>query len=121
MSLADENATWAKHVIDVLTPALQISHRTFTQNVINLAVENCLMSDIPRILTSDTVIRMTEETLKDLASESSDILSKREFLQEQARKLRDGLEICQHHKRRELKGTYITLCQSHTSGRSMLT
>lgn len=79
------------------------------------------MSDIPRILTPKTVIGMTEETLKDLASESSDILSKRELLQEQAKKLRDGLQICQHHKRRESTGTYITLYQSHTSERSLLT
>jgi hypothetical protein len=84
-----------------------MSHRTFTENVINLAVDNCLMRDIPRILTPEKVIQMTEETLKDLASESSDILSKREFLQQQARKLREGLQVCQQHRRREVPGTYI--------------
>jgi hypothetical protein len=82
-----------------------MSHRTFTENVINLAVENCLMNDIPKILTPEKVIQMSVETLKDLASESSDILSKREFLQEQARKLREGLKICQQHRRRDVAGT----------------
>lgn len=98
-----------------------MSHRTFTQNVINLVVENCLIIDIPRILTPETVIGMTEETLKDLASESGDILSKREFLQEQARKLREGLQICQHHRRRELTGDTLTLYPPHTSSRLLLT
>lgn len=90
-----------------LKPASQISRHTFIENVINLAVENCLIDDIPSILTPTAVSQMNEETLRDLASESDEILSKREFLQEQARLLREGLQVCQHHRRRELKGTYI--------------
>lgn len=81
-----------------------MSRHTFIENVINLAVENCLIDDIPRILTPTVVSQMTEETLRDLASESDDILSKRTFLQEQVRLLREGLKICQQHRHRGLAG-----------------
>lgn len=84
-----------------------MSLHTFIDNVINLAVENCLICDISSILTPKGVSQMTEETLRDLASESDEVLSKREVLQEQVRLLRDGLQICQQHRRRELTGTHI--------------
>lgn len=87
--------------------APQMSRRTFIENVVNLVVENCLICDIPSILTPKKVNRMSEETLRDLASESHEVLLKREVLQEQTRTLREGLRICQQHRRREMTGTRI--------------
>lgn len=92
----------------VLKSASQMSRSTFIENVINLAVENCLICDIPSILTPVGVSRMTEETLRSLASESDEILSKREVLQEQTRLLREGLRICQQHRRRVLAGNKLS-------------
>lgn len=86
-----------------------MSRRTFIENIINLAVENCLMVDIPSILTPKKVIQMTEETLHDLAAEADETLSRREFLQEQIRTLRNGLQICHQHRRREMIGESIHL------------
>ena len=81
--------------------ALQMSLRTFTENVINLAVESCLVCDLPEILTPKKVDRMAEENLRDLAAESEAIQCEREMLQSQVKMLRDGLRKCQQAKPRE--------------------
>lgn len=82
-----------------------MSRRTFIENVINLAVENCLMCDIPSILTPKKVNRMTEEMLNDLAAEADEVLVRRESLQDQIKALRHGLQVCHRHRRREMIGT----------------
>lgn len=97
----------------LLMSAFKMSRRTFIENLINLAVENCLICDIPSILTPKKVNRMSEETVRDLASESYEILLKREVLQEQTRTLREGLQICQKHRRRGVSGTCIRSLSDH--------
>ena len=67
-----------------------------------MAIENCLISDLSGILTSTMVIRMSEERLQELASESDEVRSEREVLQHEIELLRKGLSKCQisrPHKR----------------------
>ncbi|KAL9562148.1 hypothetical protein ACKAV7_013692 [Fusarium commune] len=78
----------------------KMSLRTFTDNVINLAVESCLVYDIPDILTSTKVDRMSKERLEELAGESDDTSSRRKRLQEEVEFLRQGLAQCRRYKPR---------------------
>ncbi|POR33766.1 Interferon-induced GTP-binding protein Mx3 [Tolypocladium paradoxum] len=86
--------------IEMLEVFYDLSLRTFTDNVVNLAIEGCLICDIPDILTPAKVDRMSKETLSELAAESEDAQSRREHLQEEIEILRQGLEQC----RRSLVG-----------------
>lgn len=78
--------------------------RTFTENVINLVIENCLLTDLPKILTPRKVDRMSEDTLKELALESEEVRTEREILQKETKLLRDGLRKCQRNRPRERTG-----------------
>lgn len=90
-----------------LTPnsSKQMSLGTFTDNVINLAIESCLLCDIPKILTTTEVGEMNEGKLNELASESEDDQAQRQMLQAQVGILRSGLQECDKHRRREFMGT----------------
>lgn len=79
-----------------------MSLRTFTDNVINLAVENCLVCGIPDILTPQKVHRMSEERLRELAEESEELQSQRNTLQKEVEVLRKGLRKCRQHQPRQL-------------------
>lgn len=81
-----------------------MSLRTFVENVINLAIENCLLCDIPGILTPRVVNAMPEERVKQLASESEEITSQRNTLLEEIEALHKGLIKCQQHRVREITG-----------------
>ncbi|KXX73917.1 Interferon-induced GTP-binding protein Mx3 [Madurella mycetomatis] len=78
-----------------------MSLRTFIDNVINLAVESCLVCDIPDILTPRKVDRMSANQLTELAAESDEVQSQRLALQNEVRTLREGLRMCQRHRPRE--------------------
>ncbi|PNP74545.1 hypothetical protein FNYG_12168 [Fusarium nygamai] len=87
-------------VIDTMLTYYTMSLRTFTDNVINLAVESCLVYDIPDILTPTKVDRMSKERLEELAGESDDTSSRRKSLQEEVEILRQGLGQCRRYKPR---------------------
>jgi hypothetical protein len=63
-----------------------------------LAVENCLVSDIPNILTPDKVREMSDTTVSELAAKSKQIKQGREELQAQLAKLQAGLAACIEHR-----------------------
>lgn len=86
-----------------------MSLRTFTENVVNLAVENCLISDLPTILTPSMVIRMDQERLFELASESEEVQAARRELQREANILREGLEKCQRSRLHERTGRFALI------------
>lgn len=81
-----------------------MSLRTFTDNVIDLAVKSCLVRSIPTILTPKKVDRISDEELTALAAESEEVQSNRQVLQDQTRILREALERCQQHRPRKLTG-----------------
>jgi hypothetical protein len=75
-----------------------MSLRTFTDNVINLAVESCLVRHIPEVLTPRSVEKMGIGELNELAAESEALQRQRLHLQEQVRILSEGLLKFQRHK-----------------------
>lgn len=83
-----------------------MSLRTFAENVVNLAVENCLISDLSTIFTPLTVVRMDQERLIELASESDFVQAERLELQHEANILRGGLEKCQRSRLHERTGRF---------------
>lgn len=75
-------------------------------NVINLAIENCLICDIPSILTPSKVIRMDEKTLRNLGQESDEIREERERLRRETKFLRQSLQKCRLYRPRQPSGTW---------------
>ncbi|KAI1209457.1 P-loop containing nucleoside triphosphate hydrolase protein [Annulohypoxylon truncatum] len=90
-------------LIDKSETYYQMSLRTFTDNMIVLAIENCLIRDLPSIFTSEKVNQMEDNELERLASESPEIKLERKELQEEYDALMKGLQIC--NKFRERKAT----------------
>jgi hypothetical protein len=96
-----------RKVMIMMTAHYKMSLRTFVDNVINLAVESCLVRDIPDVLTPRKVGEMNSDRLKQLASESEELQERRQTLQEQVDILRDALRVCNKLKPREPTGEPI--------------
>lgn len=79
-----------------------MSLRTFTDNVVILAIENCLVRDLPNLFTTRVVNRMQQAELKQLASESPDIRQERTEVQAEYDALKKGLEACNKHRDRPM-------------------
>jgi hypothetical protein len=84
-----------------------MSLRVFTDNVMTLALENCLISDIPNILSPEQVYGMSDEKVAMLAAESKPIQRLRQKLQTELKNLRSGLAACRKHRLRESIGQSI--------------
>ncbi|KAI0520771.1 hypothetical protein F5B22DRAFT_644515 [Xylaria bambusicola] len=85
-------------IVDMTETHFQISLRAFAQNVVNLVAENCLISDLHSILIPSLFVRMDEDRLKELASESEDIRVQKATLQHKISILREGLLKCRHSR-----------------------
>lgn len=85
-----------------------MSLRTFTENVIILAVENCLVSKLPTMLTSSMVHDMVDERLVELAAETPEIVQERLDLERDISVLTEGLRTCKRHRPRESTGEFST-------------
>lgn len=92
---------------DAVLMSTQMSRRTFTDNVINLAIESCLVSYIPEILTPAIVDSMSMERLQELAAESKTTAARRQILQEELDVLRQGLERCRRYRPRPATGKQV--------------
>ncbi|KAG8163019.1 hypothetical protein KVR01_007497 [Diaporthe batatas] len=78
-----------------------MSLRTFTDNLINLGIESCLIQDLPNIFTPRLVNDMDDEQLERLAGESEDVRSYRSQLRDNLDLLKQGLEQCRRYRPRE--------------------
>jgi hypothetical protein len=78
-----------------------MSRRTFTENVITLAIESCLLCDLPDILAPRMVYRMDDSQLKEVAAESEDVQSDRRMLETEIEALKEGLYKCRRCRPRE--------------------
>ncbi|OHE96944.1 dynamin family protein [Colletotrichum orchidophilum] len=87
-------------IIDTMQAFYDISLRTFTDNLINLAIETCLIRDLPNILTPRDVSSMSDARLAELAAESEEVRQYRVQLQEDITMLKKGLEQCRRYKPR---------------------
>ncbi|KAH7493925.1 hypothetical protein FOMA001_g36 [Fusarium oxysporum f. sp. matthiolae] len=91
-------------IIDMMLTYYEMSRRTFTDNVINLAIESCLVCSIPDILTPTQVDGMDKERLKELAAEPVETTSRRNLLRAEVKVLQNGLDKCRKHKPRPVTG-----------------
>lgn len=74
--------------------------RTFTDNLINLAIESCLVQDLPNLLTPRLVNSMDAGKLAEFAAESEEVRNYRSQLREDIKLLKQGLEQCRRYKPR---------------------
>ncbi|KAI1174661.1 P-loop containing nucleoside triphosphate hydrolase protein [Nemania sp. FL0916] len=88
-------------LIDKSETYYELSLRNFTDNVIILAIENCLVKDLPAILTTHAVSQMTDDMLTKLAAESPEIQVERTELNVQYAALRKGLDTCKMYRGRK--------------------
>ncbi|RFU81135.1 interferon-induced gtp-binding mx3 [Trichoderma arundinaceum] len=96
-------------VIDMMLTHYDMSLRTFTDNVIHLVVENCLISNLPDIFSTKVVTQMNDDLLKRLAEESAEVKSERSQLIDEIEKLRLGLQNCQRSRPRDFSDNFIEL------------
>ncbi|KAK8029433.1 hypothetical protein PG993_010724 [Apiospora rasikravindrae] len=83
-----------------VTENTSMALRTFTDNVIVLAVENCLIEELPSIFTTDMVNQMDDAELNRLASESEEVREERAQLQKEHDALKEGLRSCNRYRER---------------------
>ncbi|KAK2018669.1 hypothetical protein LZ32DRAFT_653958 [Colletotrichum eremochloae] len=101
-----------ERIVDTMQIFYDMALRTFTENLINLAIESCLIQDLPAIFTPRLVNRMDDERLMELAAESEKVRKHRSQLRDDIKLLNQGLEQCRRYKP---KGTK-TVSSSSLSG-----
>ncbi|KAI0152050.1 P-loop containing nucleoside triphosphate hydrolase protein [Hypoxylon sp. NC0597] len=79
----------------------EMSLRTFADNVVTLAIENCLVKDLPLIMTTARFSQMGDSEIEQLASEAPEIQEKRMKLQVQCGAFAKGLQVCNKYRLRK--------------------
>jgi hypothetical protein len=85
-------------VLSELTLDRKMSLRIFTENVMVLAIENCLIRKVPDIFETGMVDKMDDEMLARLASETRVVRDEREMLEHDLEVLGRGLNECKRHR-----------------------
>ncbi|KAK3896433.1 hypothetical protein C8A05DRAFT_20590, partial [Staphylotrichum tortipilum] len=98
LDVAEVDSFGSAKVLEMMEAFYDASLSTFTDNVINLAVERCLVYPLPALFTSENVHQMTVEKLEELAAESPDVRTQRDDLEKEIRILKEGLRRCQRHR-----------------------
>ncbi|KAK3352914.1 P-loop containing nucleoside triphosphate hydrolase protein [Lasiosphaeria hispida] len=96
-----------EQAIDAILQYYKISLGIFAQNVMTLALHNCLISCIPGIFTPNMVLEMCDQEIKDIAAESPQALREREALESQIAHLKRALVFCRRHWPRESVGKFM--------------
>ncbi|KAK7721604.1 hypothetical protein SLS63_009510 [Diaporthe eres] len=89
-----------EHMFDTMQNFYDMALRTFTDNLINLAIESCLVQDLPSIFTPRLVNIMDDRKLAEFAAESEEVRNYRSQLREDIKLLKQGLEQCRRYKPR---------------------
>ncbi|KAI1111779.1 P-loop containing nucleoside triphosphate hydrolase protein [Nemania sp. NC0429] len=87
-------------LVDKSETYYELSLRNFTDNVIILGIENCLIKELPSILTTSAVSQMGDDVLEKLAAESDDIQVERLEVEAERETLREGLDLCKSYRSR---------------------
>ncbi|KAK2051907.1 hypothetical protein LY76DRAFT_584249 [Colletotrichum caudatum] len=99
-----------EHIVDTMETFYDMALRTFTDNLINLVIESCLIQDLPTILTPKLVNRMGDDELAELAAESEEVQAYRSRLREDIKLLKQGLQQCRRYRIKEAtKGEFDTI------------
>ncbi|KAI1375695.1 P-loop containing nucleoside triphosphate hydrolase protein [Hypoxylon crocopeplum] len=81
-------------LIDKSEVYYEMSLRTFMDSVVVLAVENCLMRDLPFTIKTEKFNQMEDSELERLTCESPETQEERKELQAEDDALKKGLQIC---------------------------
>ncbi|RYP79473.1 hypothetical protein DL770_006654 [Monosporascus sp. CRB-9-2] len=114
-NISHSNGFGVEALIDKSETYYEMSLRTFTDNVIVLAIENCLVRDLPSVFTTRTVSCMEPAKLEKLASESPEIQQERTELQEEIDALTKGLESCNKYRDRPMTSISILSAMDNLS------
>ncbi|PIG83067.1 dynamin family protein [Aspergillus arachidicola] len=82
----------AAEIIDQMQAYYDTSIVTFVDNIATLAIENCLLSPLERIFTSQTVNNMDDQQIRELAQELPHVQHDRQRLDQELNKLQAGLD-----------------------------
>ncbi|KAJ3568840.1 hypothetical protein NPX13_g6281 [Xylaria arbuscula] len=94
----------AEDLIEKAEAYYELSLRNFTDNITILAIENCLVKDIPSIFTTSMVSQMQDDMLERLAAESSEMQVERAELEAECETLQKGLDLCKTYRGRNSTG-----------------
>ncbi|KAF6804389.1 dynamin family protein [Colletotrichum sojae] len=94
-------------VIEKMQTFYDMALRTFTDNLINLALESCLIQELPGILTPKAVSGMDDERLAELAAESEETRARRTQLLTDIKLLKQGLDQCRRYRPRVVTSAKI--------------
>jgi hypothetical protein len=83
----------------------QFTLQTFTENVITLVVDNCLISHMPDIITLDRVLELNDEDLEMFVTETEEMKQRRTDIKIERFELKEALSACQKHLDRGFSGT----------------
>jgi hypothetical protein len=89
-----------------------MSLKIFTDNVIILAIENCLICEIPNILEANMVNHLGDDQIRELVAERREVTEEREQLEKSLGSLHEGLRACRRHRVMDSTGK-ICKCPEH--------
>ncbi|KAH6998741.1 P-loop containing nucleoside triphosphate hydrolase protein [Ilyonectria sp. MPI-CAGE-AT-0026] len=99
----------AESVVTEMTKYYNFALQTFTENVIVLGAENCLVSQVLEILNLDRVLELSDDKLALLATEPLETTQRRTELQQECSVLRAALKACQKYQNRGFSGIPVAL------------
>lgn len=65
--------------------------KVFVDNFSVLAVEKCMLSDLPHILSPDIIMKLNDDTISAIAAESENSMVERQRATEKVKTLQEGL------------------------------
>ena len=116
-----EHTMWESNacseILDSTLAYYDVARENFIDNVVSLAVENCLIGRLEELLTTEDVEDMTPERIAQLVAESEETGKKREFYKGKLELLSAALKICKLHEKRVPRAYKISapLDQAKTS------
>ncbi len=90
----DNSAACTELLLDMLS-YYDYALETFTDNLISLAVESCLLNGLPDLINSNLIATMSDAELAKYAAESEDTITRRTYAQSKQQTLETSLEILQ--------------------------
>jgi hypothetical protein len=94
-TLTDEVA--CRLLMDSMQSYYNIAVHTFVDNVVTLGVELCLLDGLEDLFTPMTVLKMSDEEMKKLASESPEDIMHRRTTEKRLQKFKAGREVCKKY------------------------
>ena len=101
---ADMDRYACSEVLVTMEAYYKVAMKTFIDNVAVQAVEACLVSKVPDMLSPTAVLELDSDKVRVIAEESLEAQVLREELMRKESVLDQGLKICRHHAGRKRKG-----------------